>query len=62
MINYYKKSKREFIKYIKKNPDCTQKEWDEYAHENCLFSSLTLCSHIGTNNFKELKRKIIKMV
>lgn len=45
MINYYEKSKKEFIKYINENPNVSRKEWDEYAHENCLFSAFTICCH-----------------
>lgn len=62
MKNYYKKSKREFINYIKNNPYTTKDEWDNYAKEKLLFSSFTLCCHIGADNFKELKKKIIKVV
>jgi hypothetical protein len=57
MINYYEKSKKEFIKYIKKNPYVTREEWDEYAHQNCLFSALTLCSHEITENTLEILQK-----
>ena len=58
MIDYYKKSKKEFKKYIKKNPNCSEEEWNEYAHKNCLFSSFTLQCHKNVNNFEDLKRKI----
>ena len=58
MKNYYKKSKKEFIKFIKKNPSCSQKIRDEYAHENCLFSAFTLECHVDAYSFKELKRNI----
>ena len=57
MINYYEKSKKEFIKYIKKNPYATREEWDEYAHQNYLFSALTLCSHEITENTLEVLQK-----
>ncbi len=57
MKNYYKKSKKEFIKYIKKNPYASKEEWDEYAHKNCLFSALTLCSHEITENTLEILQK-----
>ena len=57
MKNYYKKSKREFKKYIKKNPYAIKEEWDEYAHKNCLFSALTLCSHEITENTLEMLHK-----
>lgn len=58
MINYYKKSKKAFKKYIKKNPNCTKEEWDKYAHDNFLFSAFTLECHENVKNFEELKRKI----
>ena len=45
MINYYEKSKKAFIKYINENPNVSREEWDEYAHENCLFSAFTICCH-----------------
>ena len=57
MINYYEKSKKEFIKYIKKNPYTTQTEWDKYAHKNYLFSAITLCSHEITDNTLEMLQK-----
>lgn len=57
MINYYEKSKKEFIKYIKKNPYVTRAEWDEYAHKNCLFSAITLCSHEISENTLEVLQK-----
>lgn len=58
MINYYRKSKKEFKKYIKKNPHYSKEEWDKYAQENNLFSAFTLECHANVNNFEELKRKI----
>ena len=61
MKNYYKKSKKEFIKFIKKNPYSSQKIWDEYAHENCLFSAFTLECHVDAYSFKELKRNIRRL-
>ena len=57
MKNYYKKSKKEFKKYIKKNPYASKEEWDEYAHKNCLFSALTLCSHEITENTLEILQR-----
>ena len=61
MKNYYKESKKEFKKYIKKNPDCTREEWDNYAQENCLFSAFTLECHVNANTFEELKRKLRRL-
>lgn len=62
MKNYYKESKKEFIKYIRKNPYCTREEWDNYAHENCLFSAFTLECHINAYSYEELKRKMKKLL
>ncbi len=58
MLNCYKKSKKEFKRYIKKNPNCVKEEWDNYAHKNNLFSSFTLECHANVKDFEELKRKI----
>lgn len=57
MENYYKKSKKKFIKFIKKNTYCSQKNWDEYAHENCLFSAFTLVCHEITDNTLKILQK-----
>ena len=46
MINYYKKSEKEFKKFVKQNPHCTKMEWDKYAQEKCLFSANTLMFHL----------------
>lgn len=46
MINYYKRSEREFVKFIKENQSCTKEEWDKYAQDNCLFSANTLMFHL----------------
>lgn len=61
MINYYKKSKKEFINYIKNNPNTTREEWDKYAHNNCLFSAFTLACHKNAYSFEELKRKMVRI-
>lgn len=58
MINYYKRSLKEFKKYVKNNPKVTIKQWDNYAHNNCLFSAFTLACHKEAYSFKELIRKI----
>lgn len=46
MLNYYRKSEKEFKEYVKINPNCTKEEWNEYAQENCLFSANTLMFHL----------------
>lgn len=58
MINYYKRSLKEFKKYVKANPKVTRKQWDDYAHNNYLFSAFTLACHKEAYSFKELIRKI----
>ena len=58
MKNYYKKSKKIFKETIKNNKNITREEWDEYAHENCLFSAFTLACHVDAYSFEELKRKM----
>lgn len=58
MLNYYKKSKKAFKEYVKKNPNCNKEEWDKYAQENCLFSAFTLATHKNAKDFEELKRRI----
>lgn len=58
MINYYKKSKKEFVKFIKLNPRCTKEEWDKYAQDNCFFSANTLMFHLLHNDLiKYLNKK-----
>ena len=57
MKNYYKESKKEFKKYIRKNPYCTRNEWDNYAQENCLFSAFTLECHELTDNTLKIIQK-----
>ena len=46
MINYYKKSEKEFVRFIKENPQCAKEDWDEYAQKNCYFSANTLMFHL----------------
>lgn len=58
MINYYKRSLKEFKRYVKNNPKVNRDEWDNYAHNNCLFSAFTLACHKNAYSFKELIRKI----
>lgn len=62
MKNYYKKSKKIFKETIKNNKNITREEWDEYAHENCLFSAFTLACHVDAYSFEELKRKMKRSI
>jgi len=57
MESYFKESKEEFIKYIKKNPFCTREEWDYYAESNRLYSSNTLRAHIISEETENLIKK-----
>lgn len=57
MSNYYKKSKKIFRKKISKNKELTRIEWDDFAHENCLFSAITIMAHEDVATFDELKEK-----
>lgn len=57
MEDYFKQSKKEFIKYIKKNPYCTLEEWDNYAEDNRFYTAITLMSHIFTDETWELIKK-----
>lgn len=58
MKDYFKESKKEFIKYIKKNPFCSISEWDNYAEENGYYTAITLMSHIFTDDtWESIKKK-----
>lgn len=57
MKDYYKNSKKEFINYIRKNPYCSKEEWNQYAHENCLFSAFTISCHEITDSTLEILKK-----
>lgn len=57
-MKIYKRSFKEFKKIIKKDPNITKDEWDIYATENMLYSSITLEAHTDTYSFEELKCKI----
>ena len=59
IMNYYKKSLKEFKKKVKKNKTLTKEEWDKYAIDNCLFSSFTLEAHADVYKFDDLKKKYI---
>ena len=52
------RSLKEFNRYVKNNPKVNMNEWDNYAHNNCLFSAFTLACHKEVYSFKELIRKI----
>lgn len=55
--NYYKNSLKAFKKILKYNKNITEEEWNNYAQENSLFSSITLISKANLENFEELKEQ-----
>lgn len=55
--NYFENSIKYLKKLIKYNSNITEKEWDNYAKENNLFSAFTLKAKTETNNFEKLKEK-----
>jgi len=56
MKNFYKKTKKEFKRMIKKNKNMTYHEWNDYAHENEFFSSITIMSHEDAERWEDLKK------
>lgn len=66
-MDYLKKSIKVFSNTLNKNPDITKEEWDKYADENRLYGSLTLETHLltedefesGKNKFELLKDKLM---
>ncbi|MCI8345732.1 MAG: hypothetical protein HFJ42_07290 [Clostridia bacterium] len=59
MKNYYKRTRKEFKKILKENKDITYNEWNDYAHKNGFFSSITIMAHEDAKNWKELKSKFM---
>ena len=57
-MKIYKRSFKEFKRIIRKNPNITKDDWDIYAAENMLYSSITLEAHTDTYSFEELKGKM----
>lgn len=56
-MNFYKKSKKEFKRYIRENPYISRNEWDNYAQKHCLASSITLEAHELTDETIEILNK-----
>lgn len=56
----YSKSKKELIEKIQSNKEIKADEWDNYARENKLFSSLVLMFKTNSNTWEEAKRNIAK--
>lgn len=56
-INYYELTLKYFRKILKYNKNITEEEWDKYAHQNNLFSSLTLKAKEDVDTFEELKAR-----
>lgn len=67
-MNYLERSKRIFVKKLKKQ-NLKKNEWDIYAHENYLYSALTLEIHylsdeewgLNLDRFELLKKKLIPL-
>ncbi len=59
MKNYYKRTRKEFKRILKKNKNITYHEWNEYAHKNGFFSSITIIAHEDVLKWEELKRKFV---
>lgn len=59
MKNFYKKTRKEFKRILKKNKNITYHEWNDYAHENGFFSSITIMSHEEAEKWEDLKRKFV---
>lgn len=55
--NYYKNSLKAFKKILKYNKNISEEEWNNYAQENSLFSSITLISKANLKDFEELKEQ-----
>ncbi len=55
-MNIYKRSFKKFKKIVRKNPEITREEWDNYAMQNILYSSITLEAHTDTYSFADLKK------
>lgn len=54
-MNRYQISIKILKKKIEENKQLTEKEWDEYAKENALFSSFTLQAHQDVISWEQLK-------
>lgn len=67
-MNYLERSKRIFVKKLKKQ-NLKKNEWDIYAHENYLYSALTLEIHylsdedwgLNLDRFELLKKKLMPL-
>lgn len=54
-MSMYDKSIKEFKRAVRRNPNITKQEWDKYASDNMLYSSLVLEDKKYVKSFKELK-------
>ena len=60
-MNWYKRSLKKFKRIIRKNPKITREEWNEFASQNCYFSSMTLeAHHEGIYDFESLKNLYLR--
>lgn len=59
MKNYYRKSLKELKKKLKENKELKEQDWNEYAHQYALFSSLTIMAKEDVESWQELKKDIM---
>lgn len=68
-MNNLERSKKIFVDALMKEPEITREKWDEYAHENYLYSAFTLEAHYltdmewekDTSKFELLKKKLMPL-
>lgn len=58
-MKYYNRSIDELIIILRKNPNITRNEWDEYANLNNFYSAITLITHNNVNDWEGLKSKFL---
>lgn len=58
-MKYYNKSVNELIIILRKKPDITRVEWDEYANLHNFYSAITLITHNNVNSWEGLKNKLL---
>ncbi len=67
-MDYLKRSKRIFVNELRKH-NLTKNDWDIYAHENYLYSALTLETHyltedeweLNVDRFELLKKRLMPL-
>lgn len=59
-MEYYDKSVNELIIVLRKNPNITRIEWDEYANKYNFYSAITIITHNHVDSWEGLKKKLVK--